>query len=62
MSNYSDKNIIWSAGGKFDFKTGIADQPAMGERNSKKYDGINQTTFCTGCATDPGRRFGRFQE
>ena len=47
---YSNKNVIWSAGGRFDFKTGIADQPELGKINSEKYDGINATTFCTGCA------------
>lgn len=47
---YSDPNIIWSAGGKFDFKTGIADQPAMGKHNSREYDGIYTCTFCNGCA------------
>lgn len=46
---YSAKNVLWSAGGKFDFKTGIADQPALGKANSAVYSGVHETTFCTGC-------------
>ena len=46
---YDKPEIIWSAGGKFDFKTGIADQPAMGKTDDGSYDSICETTFCTGC-------------
>lgn len=46
---YSNKDVLWSAGGKFDFKTDIADQPALGKQNSNVYDGIHETGFCTGC-------------
>jgi GT2 family glycosyltransferase len=46
---YSMKDTIWSAGGKFDFRTGIADQPDLGKKDSTDYDRVNETTFCTGC-------------
>lgn len=47
---YSEPKLLWAAGGKFDFRTGIADQPALGQPDSAAYDGVEETTFCTGCA------------
>lgn len=46
---YSDPDYIWAAGGLFDYKTGIADQPALGKENSEEYDKLCETSFCTGC-------------
>lgn len=46
---YDNPDTIWAAGGKFDFHTGIADQPAFGKKDSLEYDGEHETTFCTGC-------------
>ena len=46
---YDNPEILWAAGGKFDFHTGIADQPAMGKRDGNEYAGEHETTFCTGC-------------
>lgn len=49
INYYSKKNTIWAACGKFDFKTGIADQPAMGEIDSGQYDVECEITFSSGC-------------
>lgn len=49
INYYSTPDIVWSAGGKFDFFTGLADQPACGKKDSHEFDGIKKITFCTGC-------------
>lgn len=47
---FSDPKTIWAAGGKFDFNTGIADQPELGKvDNENKYEGTYEISFATGC-------------
>ena len=46
---YDTPDIIWAAGGKFDFNTGIADQPALGKKDGDEYSREKETSFCTGC-------------
>ena len=46
---YSHPKLIWAAGGKFDFNTGIADQPELGKVWDQNKHGISETTFSTGC-------------
>ena len=46
---YAKPDTIWAAGGKFSFKTGIADQPALGKENKNEVEVLEKTTFVTGC-------------
>ena len=46
---YSQPEVIWYAGGVFNYKTGIADQPVLGVDESSENNGCIDVTFATGC-------------
>lgn len=46
---YSQPEVIWYAGGVFNYKTGIADQPVLGVDESSANNGCIDVTFATGC-------------
>lgn len=47
---FSKPQTIWAAGGKFNFNTGIADQPELGKiDDGVKYENTCEVSFATGC-------------
>lgn len=46
---YSNPKTIWAAGGKFNFDTGIADQPELGKIDDGSLEGTYEVSFATGC-------------
>lgn len=49
INYYSEKKKFWAACGKFDFRTGIADQPQMGMIDNGEYDIECEISFASGC-------------
>lgn len=48
---FSEPKTIWAAGGKFNFDTGIADQPELGKiDDGVQYENTCEVSFATGCA------------
>lgn len=47
---FSEPKTIWAAGGKFNFNTGIADQPELGKiDDGVQYENTCEVSFATGC-------------
>lgn len=47
---FSEPKTIWAAGGKFNFNTGIADQPEFGKiDDGVQYENTCEVSFATGC-------------
>lgn len=47
---FSEPKTIWAAGGKFNFNTGIADQPELGKiDDGVQYENTCVVSFATGC-------------
>lgn len=47
--NYFNKNLLWAAQGKFNCKTGLADQPLMGKLDTIDANQFSKISFASGC-------------
>lgn len=46
---FFNKKMLWAAQGKFNFKTGLADQPLMGKMDSDEANQFSKISFASGC-------------
>lgn len=47
---YADPTLIWSAGGRIDWRRGVSQMDGTGERDSGRYIASREVDFVTGCA------------
>lgn len=49
INMYYAPELVWFGGGVFNFKTGIADMPEIGKKESVHLQGSREITFASGC-------------